>query len=102
MTVVVKRGSTRLRFSLLLKFYAQHGWFPLGRGELSDEAMISSALVGSDPGRVFVALLQSGRIVGHDTLPGRSTQEGGKVAVELATFLADVQHPSHATPVLSR
>jgi len=34
-----KRGATRLGFSLLLKFYARHGRFPRGRGELPDEAV---------------------------------------------------------------
>jgi hypothetical protein len=28
-----------LGFSLLLKFYARHGRFPRGRGELPDEAV---------------------------------------------------------------
>ena len=37
--VAGKRGATRLGFSLLLKFYARHGRFPRGRGELPDEAV---------------------------------------------------------------
>lgn len=37
--VAGKRGPTRLGFSLLLKFYARHGRFPRGRGELPDEAV---------------------------------------------------------------
>jgi hypothetical protein len=37
--VASKRGATRLGFSLLLKFYARHGRFPRGRGELPDEAV---------------------------------------------------------------
>jgi hypothetical protein len=37
--VAGKRGVTRLGFSLLLKFYARHGRFPRGRGELPDEAV---------------------------------------------------------------
>jgi Domain of unknown function (DUF4158) len=34
-----KRGPTRLGFTLLLKFYTQHGRFPSGRSELPDEAV---------------------------------------------------------------
>ena len=37
--VAGKRGVNRLGFSLLLKFYARHGRFPRGRGELPDEAV---------------------------------------------------------------
>jgi hypothetical protein len=37
--VAGKRGATRLGFALLLKFYARHGRFPRGRGELPDEAV---------------------------------------------------------------
>ena len=37
--VAGKRGATRLGFSLLLKFYARHGRFPRGRGELPDEVV---------------------------------------------------------------
>jgi hypothetical protein len=34
-----KRGPTRLGFTLLLKFYTQHGRFPSGRSGLPDEAV---------------------------------------------------------------
>ena len=34
-----QRGATRLGFALLLTFYARHGRFPRGRGELPDEAV---------------------------------------------------------------
>ena len=34
-----KRGPTRLGFTLLLKFFTQHGRFPSGRSELPDEAV---------------------------------------------------------------
>jgi hypothetical protein len=34
-----KRGPTRLGFALLLKFFTQHGRFPVGRSELPDEAI---------------------------------------------------------------
>ena len=37
--VAGKRGATRLGFALLLKFYARHGRFPRGCGELPDEAV---------------------------------------------------------------
>ncbi|MGH3234845.1 MAG: Tn3 family transposase [Streptosporangiaceae bacterium] len=34
-----KRGSTRLGFALLLKFYTRHGLFPAGRSEFPDEVV---------------------------------------------------------------
>lgn len=37
--VAGKRGPTRLAFAVLLKFYARHGRFPRGRGELPDQAV---------------------------------------------------------------
>ncbi|HEY3005202.1 MAG TPA: DUF4158 domain-containing protein, partial [Kribbellaceae bacterium] len=37
--VAGKRGSTRLGFVLLLKFYSRYGRFPRGRGELPDEVV---------------------------------------------------------------
>ena len=37
--VARKRGATCLGFALLLKFYARHGRFPCGRGELPDEVV---------------------------------------------------------------
>lgn len=37
--VAGKRGSTRLAFAVLLKFYGQHGRFPRGRAELPDAAV---------------------------------------------------------------
>ena len=42
-----KRGSTRLGFALLLKFYVRLGRFPRGRSELPDEAV---AFVGKQVG----------------------------------------------------
>lgn len=42
-----KRGSTRLGFALLLKFYVRRGRFPRGRSELPDEAV---AFVGKQVG----------------------------------------------------
>ena len=37
--VANKRGPTRLGFVLSLKFYTQHGRFPRGRAEFSDEVV---------------------------------------------------------------
>jgi Domain of unknown function (DUF4158) len=37
--VAGKRGTTRLGFALLLKFYTRYARFPRGRGELPEEAM---------------------------------------------------------------
>jgi hypothetical protein len=37
--VAGKRGSTRLGFALILKFYTRHGRFPSGRSELPDDAV---------------------------------------------------------------
>jgi hypothetical protein len=34
-----KRDATRLGFAILLKFYTQHGRFPRGRSELSDDVV---------------------------------------------------------------
>ena len=34
-----RRGATKLGFALLLRFYAVHGRFPLGRSELPDQAV---------------------------------------------------------------
>ncbi|WP_460358214.1 DUF4158 domain-containing protein [Actinoallomurus acanthiterrae] len=34
-----RRGATRLGFALLLRFYAVHGRFPTGRGEIPDQAV---------------------------------------------------------------
>ncbi len=34
-----RRGATKLGFALLLRFYAVHGRFPAGRGEISDQAV---------------------------------------------------------------
>jgi Transposase. len=34
-----KRGSARLGFAILLKFYTRHGRFPRGRAEVADEAV---------------------------------------------------------------
>ena len=31
-----RRGATKLGFALLLRFYAVHGRFPAGRGEIPD------------------------------------------------------------------
>ena len=31
-------GATKLGFALLLRFYAVHGRFPAGRGEIPDQA----------------------------------------------------------------
>lgn len=45
-----KRGSTRLGFALLLKFYTQVGRFPRGRGELPGEAVeFVARQVGVEP-----------------------------------------------------
>jgi len=33
-----RRGATKLGFALLLRFYALHGRFPAGRGEIPDQA----------------------------------------------------------------
>jgi hypothetical protein len=37
--VNAKQESTRLAFTLLLKFYTQHGRFPRGRAEFPDEVV---------------------------------------------------------------
>lgn len=37
--VAGKRGATRLRFALMLKFHQRHGRFPRGRAEVPDEAV---------------------------------------------------------------
>jgi hypothetical protein len=34
-----RRGATKLGFALLLRFYAVHGRFPAGRGEIPDQAV---------------------------------------------------------------
>ena len=34
-----RRGATKLGFALLLRFYAVHGQFPAGRGEIPDQAV---------------------------------------------------------------
>jgi hypothetical protein len=34
-----RRGATKLRFALLLRFYAVHGRFPAGRGKIPDQAV---------------------------------------------------------------
>ena len=34
-----RRGATKLGFALLLRFYAVHGRFPMGRGEIPDQAV---------------------------------------------------------------
>src|SRR5664279_4244797 len=48
-----KRGSTRLGFALLLKFYVRLGRFPRGRSELPDEAVVFVAKqVGVPPGEL--------------------------------------------------
>ena len=48
-----KRGSTRLGFALLLKFYVRLGRFPRGRSELPDEAVAFVAKqVGVPPGEL--------------------------------------------------
>ncbi|MDX6391731.1 MAG: hypothetical protein QOJ73_2794 [Streptosporangiaceae bacterium] len=42
-----RRGATKLGFALLLRFYAVHGRFPLGRSELPDQVVTHVArLVG--------------------------------------------------------
>ncbi len=45
-----RRGATKLGFALLLRFYAVHGRFPAGRGEIPDQAVAHVArLVGVPP-----------------------------------------------------
>lgn len=34
-----RRGATKLGFAFLLRFYAVHGRFPAGRGEIPDQAV---------------------------------------------------------------
>ena len=34
-----RRGATKLGFALLLRFYAVHGRFPAGRGEIPDQVV---------------------------------------------------------------
>jgi len=49
--VAGKRGSTRLGFAVLLKFYARAGRFPGGRAELASDAVAFVARqVQVDPG----------------------------------------------------
>ena len=38
-----RRGATKLGFALLLRFYAVHGRFPAGRGEIPDQAVADVA-----------------------------------------------------------
>ena len=46
-----RRGSTKVGFALLLRFYAVHGRFPAGRGEIPDQAVAHVArLVDVSPG----------------------------------------------------
>ncbi len=47
------RGATKLGFALLLRFYAVHGRFPTGRGEIPDQAVAHVArLVDVPPDEV--------------------------------------------------
>jgi DNA invertase Pin-like site-specific DNA recombinase len=42
-----RRGATKLGFALLLRFYAVHGRFPAGRGEIPDQAVAHVARLGA-------------------------------------------------------
>lgn len=44
-----RRGATKLGFALLLRFYAVHGRFPAGRGEIPDQAVARVALLVDVP-----------------------------------------------------
>jgi hypothetical protein len=43
------RGATKLGFALLLRFYAVHGRFPAGRGEIPDQAVAHVARLADVP-----------------------------------------------------
>ncbi len=43
------RGATKLGFALLLRFYAVHGRFPTGRGEIPDQAVAHVARLADVP-----------------------------------------------------
>ena len=43
-------GAAKLGFALLLRFYAMHGRFPAGRGEIPDQTVAHVARLADVPG----------------------------------------------------
>ncbi|GAB3214239.1 hypothetical protein GCM10027294_52970 [Marinactinospora endophytica] len=75
--VTGKRGTTKLGFALLMKYYTRHGRFPRGRADFPDEVVGFVARQVKVPATDFGFYEWSGRTIEYH----RKQTEGGGLAV---------------------